>query len=151
MEHCDFMILFHSMKNHLSTGVNAVLKDLPDCHFWSLHKLYIMIQEYGNCDGIYISDMLKEINHPPQSVSRMLKQLEKKNCIVRTNDKDDHRKVYVQLTEYGKECHRQCEQVLKEYVVKIENVYGTDSLEQLLRDLKKLDESIASVNQSTGR
>ena len=57
-------------------------------------------------DGTPVTKIAPRMGMKPNSLSRVLKSMEKKELIFRKRDKTDHRKVYICLTDLGKEMRK---------------------------------------------
>ena len=57
-------------------------------------------------DGTPVTKIAPRLGMEPNSLSRLLKSLEKKGCIYKRKERTDKRKVFICLTEYGLEVRR---------------------------------------------
>ncbi len=56
--------------------------------------------------GTPVTKIAPRMGMEPNSLSRVLKSMEKKGLIYRSKDKSDKRKVYIKLTDYGREMRK---------------------------------------------
>ena len=91
-----------------------------------------------NENGVYVSQLAKELKVSSPAVSRMLGNLENKGLIGRDVDKENRRNTYVYLTEKGEEEIAETERLLDEKMTKVVDQMGKEDVEQLLNLWEKL-------------
>lgn len=141
-----YFFLMNRMTRAMKSGICSVIKDLPDCHFNLLHHLYVTIQRHGKDGIIYVSELTKIYDDIPQSISRMLRVLEKDGLIERNTDPNDRRKTYVRMTEKGIINHNQCDLVVKQYAQSIVEQLGQEKMDRIYQDWLDVALAIESVN-----
>ena len=104
-----------------------------------------------NENGVYVSQLAKELKVSSPAVSRMLGNLENKGLIGRDVNKENRRNTYVYLTEQGEEEIAKTERLLDEAVTKVVNQMGKEDVEQLLNLWEKMvcimeDEAVKMIS-----
>lgn len=110
----------HDQLNNSSKGENALM---------------IYIYEHENVSPGQLIEVLKVGSG---RVANALKNLEKKDYIIRKSDSSDHRKTIIFLTEKGKDVVIKCKEEGKKNIFSIYDALGEDDSEQLLRIVEKL-------------
>ncbi|BBF43895.1 transcriptional regulator, MarR family [Lachnospiraceae bacterium KM106-2] len=87
---------------------------------------------------IKVSDIAHHLNNTMPAISRMLKQLEQKNYIVRTTDANDRRSVIIKLTEEGRKVVASQTEMLDQLTNRVVERFGSDDLEELIELIKKM-------------
>jgi len=82
------------MYNDIAADYNATM---------SMGFTLLAIYEKG---GAPVTKIAPRMGMEPNSLSRILKALEKQGAVYKRKDKSDKRKVYICLTEYGREMRR---------------------------------------------
>lgn len=94
-------------------------------------------------DQTVAGDLADALNLTSGRIANILRQLERKNYVMRTNGRVDRRKVYVALTEEGKKHTKQVyEQILAKYQKLIDEI-GEDDAKELLRLNKEVLEKLS--------
>ncbi|MGM9947402.1 MarR family winged helix-turn-helix transcriptional regulator [Floccifex sp.] len=135
-----------TIKTHVKHGISSL--QIEDNHFMPLHKLFVLIQQYGVNNSIYVSQLPELTGVLPQAISRYLRLLEKDGLILRKSDPKDRRKVFVKLTEKGIHQHQASFEKIKNYATRIEEEMGHDKMEQFIQLCMNIDQAIVKVNQS---
>ena len=91
-----------------------------------------------NENGVYVSQLAKELKVSSPAVSRALGNLESKGLIGRDVDKENRRNTYVYLTEQGEEEIAETERLLDEKMTRVVDQMGKEDVEQLLNLWEKL-------------
>ena len=91
-----------------------------------------------NENGVYVSQLARELKISSPAVSRMLGNLESKGLIGRNVDKENRRNTYVYLTAQGEEEIAETERLLDEAVTKVVRQMGKEDVEQLLNLWEKM-------------
>ena len=104
-------------------------------------------------NGVYVSQLAKELKVSSPAVSRMLGNLENKGLIGRDVDKENRRNTYVYLTEQGEEEITETERLLDKALTKVINQMGKEDVEQLLNLWEKMvcimeDEAVKMISDT---
>lgn len=83
-------------------------------------------------------------------VANILKTMEEKGYIIRKKDEKDKRKVYVYVTEKGKQWHNENKTKLDEEIKNVLNYIGQKDSIELIRILKKIVDYNTLKNQKEG-
>lgn len=82
--------------------VAKMFSDIAEQHNGSLSMAFILLA-INDTYGTPVTKIAPRMGMEPNSLSRILKAMEKKGVIYKRKDKKDSRKVYICLTDYGKE------------------------------------------------
>lgn len=97
--------------------------------------------------GTPVTKIAPRMGLEPNSLSRLLKSMEKKHMIYRKRDDKDKRKVYIELTEYGKEMR----QVAMKAVFRLNNAITKDisaeKLDAFFEVMNQVPKSVARMRQ----
>ena len=91
-----------------------------------------------NPDSVVAGDLAKQMNVSTARIARALNTLEDKHYIIRTNDKNDARKVIINLTDDGKTALAVREKQIAETVTPMLTNLTDEETELLFTLLKKL-------------
>lgn len=80
---------------------------------------------------VKVSDLVKNMRVAAPAVSRCLKSLEGKECIVRTVDTKDRRNTYVELTEKGKQVLIETEEIFNSFTDAVFGEMGSENMQAL--------------------
>lgn len=83
-------------------------------------------------------------------IANILKTMEEKGYIIRKKDEKDKRKVYVYVTEKGKQWHNENKTKLDEEIKNVLNYIGQKDSIELIRILKKIVDYNTLENQKEG-
>lgn len=83
-------------------------------------------------------------------IANILKTMEEKGYIIRKKDEKDKRKVYVYVTEKGKQWHNENKTKLDEEIKNVLNYIGQKDSIELIRILKKIVDYNTLKNQKEG-
>ena len=75
---------------------------------------------------------------PVSAVSRSLRTLEEKGCILRSVNRDDRRNIYVEVTDTGRELLKEVEEILSDFADAVFGQLGEGTIEQLNQYLCRL-------------
>ena len=93
------VLLYHLRSNWLS--VSKLFNDLAKEYDSTLAMAFALLAI--DEDGTPVTKIAPRMGLEPNSLSRLLNTLEEKGAIMRVNSTKDQRKVFVHLTEYGKQ------------------------------------------------
>ncbi|MCO5248272.1 MAG: MarR family transcriptional regulator [Chitinophagales bacterium] len=93
------VLLYHLRANWLS--VSKLFNDLAKEYDSTLAMAFALLAI--DEEGTPVTKIAPRMGLEPNSLSRLLNSLEEKGAVMRKNSEKDQRKVYVHLTEYGKQ------------------------------------------------
>lgn len=128
------MKLFHRMRKITAFSI----KEYSVAELQSLQIIKRYMQEYPQEQGIYVSELALKMNTAPSAVSRMLRNLEKKELIGRSVDVKDRRNTNVYLTDKGSIQLMEMNQKMEVYMKKVVKAMGEREMLQLIGLFSKL-------------
>ena len=145
--------LFRIMHTFKRLNFGAMLPDGLTQGEFGILSMVLHARPADGRDCITVSDIVNHVHVAPSAVSRSLKSLEEKGCIVRTVDTKDRRNTYVKLTEKGISYMKECEQIMREFSDAVFGGLGEANMEQLIFYMKKIlelsEQEIAKRNYKT--
>lgn len=98
--------------------------------------------------GVPVTKIAPRIGMEPNSLSRLINTMESNGTIIRSSDPEDQRKVYVQLTEKGKELRRIAIKEVFQLEKVITNNLDESQLHTFFDVLSKIPKSLQSFKNS---
>ncbi len=89
-------------------------------------------------DNVTPGELMSALNVGSGRIANALKNLEKKENIIRLKDENDKRKTYIYLTDKGKEIVMSNLDMARKYILSIYEVLGEFDAKNLIRIMKKL-------------
>lgn len=134
----ELLFLHRQMGKTVYSYGEKICGKWPDKHVMLLLHLNTVRCRRGYGERIEVSNLMRDMNEIPQSVSRNLRILEQDGLIERHADPKDRRKTYVIITVEGKkiiqECCRQAD-ILEQDVMRF---YDQERLEHLYQEYEDL-------------
>ena len=126
LEVAEKMVIYHQRGKWLAISklYNEVASDQGGTMSMAFTLLTINVEK-----GTPVTKIAPRLGMEPNSLSRVLKSMEKKGLIYKKRSKSDKRKVYICLTDYGKSMR----QMTTKAVFSLENAIQTDVSEQDLK------------------
>ena len=93
----------------------------------SLHQLLLVLRGHPNSVGPTIGQAAEELHIRHHSVVELAQRAQTSGLICRDRDPIDHRRIHLQLTQYGRQ---QLETVTRKHLARIQTL--ADTLEQVL-------------------
>lgn len=129
----------------LSRMVAAASQENADKHVGLLLGIHEAMSRLGDERKAYVSELIRETHDSPQSVSRILRMLEKEGLLERYAEPTDRRKTYVILTEAGERAIAGCTQRMKLLEETLVERMGKERIEQLCADYEELLKNIGEL------
>ncbi|MDD3413938.1 MAG: MarR family transcriptional regulator [Lachnospiraceae bacterium] len=125
----QFMKTAHRFRklNH-AMAFNEVSKQ----EFFALEAVYGCGCKAEQDNGIYVSELSKQLKISMSSASRLLKGLEEKNLIKRQIDSEDRRNTWIFLTEEGKKKREESVKLFDEFMDRVIARTGEKEISELL-------------------
>lgn len=102
-----------------------------------------MIQRWAkDSEGIYVSEIARELRVSTPAVSKMLKGLEEKEYIERKTDQKDRRNTIVLLTEEGEKVRKRVLNEMEAFLQQVIERMGEENTKELVRLLELYTEVI---------
>lgn len=120
---------------------NELIKDLNQSEYIFLKILYKLIKKSGT-NSVYVATIAKELEISTPAVSKMLKNLEKKQYIKREVDTLDRRNTFVFLTEKGIATKKETDIFFEDFFNKIYKKVKKEDINQFLYLAKKISNVI---------
>jgi DNA-binding MarR family transcriptional regulator len=102
-EAADKMVIYHLRKSWLS--INKFYNETTAQYGGTISMAFVLLALYEE-DGIPVTKIAPRIGMEPNSLSRILKELENKEILERRKNNNDSRVVNIVLTEKGKELRK---------------------------------------------
>lgn len=145
--------LFRIMHAFKRLNIGSMLPDKITQGEFGIMSMIRYAKPVEGRESITVSDIVSHTHLAPPAVSRSLKSLEEKGCIVRTVDKKDRRNTYVSLTEKGTSYIEECGEIMRDFSDAVFGGLGEENLEQLISYMKKIlelsEREIAKRNYKT--
>lgn len=129
-----FILTYHLRANWLS--ISKLFNDLAREYDSTLAMAFVLLA-IDEDEGTPVTKIAPRMGMEPNSLSRLLNSLEQKKAILRKNDTQDQRKVYVYLTELGYEFRK----IALQTVLEVEN--------EMTKDLSKEEKQIFLKSMTT--
>lgn len=141
----ELLKLTHLMHRFQKLNMSAIITDLSHSEFATLMHMKKLIDKKGehkeeNC-GVKISDLTKAMCNSKPATSKMLKNLEEKGYILRMDDRQDKRIVYIFLSEKGVKVLKKAKMEMGRFITGVMQCMGKQEVSQLLVLLKKFYET----------
>lgn len=99
-------------------------------------------------EGCYASDIAPQLGTESTSLSRIIASLEKEKLITRKQEKDDRRKIKIQLTAKGKQKKELAKNYVREFNRVVEQRLGKNRVEEFFRTINVIIELAEEKNKS---
>lgn len=146
-EAADKMVLYHLRTSWF--GVARFYNDMTDRYGITISSAFVLMAIY-EAEGVPVTRIAPRIGMEPNSLSRILKELERKRVIRRKRDKTDSRIVNISLTEKGKELRK----VALKSVFHLEKLITDGLSEQQVNDffvvIDKVPPALDKFREETG-
>lgn len=83
--------------------------------------------------GICVSRLAKQMRISPPAVSRKLKEMEDRNLVIRTVDREDRRNTYINLTEHGEQIRTDACHIMDSLFIRVIHNMGQENVEQMIQ------------------
>ena len=121
------------------------LQELFNEHNLDLTKeQMIVLKRLQDKDGLSQNTLAFLTLRDKSSLTRLLSKMEKKEYIIRTQNKEDKRINHVYLTELGKQVFNQAKPVIKKMIFTMEQNITIAEKQQIIEILKKLQQNFDS-------
>lgn len=135
--------LTHSI--HRIQRVNlASVMEVSQGEFFALQMIELYQRRYPEEEGIYVSNLAKNLRIAPSQASRMLRSLEERELIGRSVDTRDRRNTYVFLTENGKEINHHAQERMRSYFEGVWSTMGEERIDELIQLCNELADVMES-------
>ena len=109
------------------------------------HGDHILLQtinclESSSRGGVKISQVVKAMGLPPPAISRGLRILDQKGCVIRKVDEQDRRNTFVALTEEGRAMLKEANDIVEGFSEAVFANIGDEAMEKLNEYLRRLVE-----------
>ena len=101
----------------------------------------------GDWENVNMSKLAEEVAISPQQLSKIITELENKGYVMRINDREYRRIVWVSLTEKGKELIQQHRERAVEEVEKLFERFSDDEVRTLMEASRTMQEIISKLKQ----
>ena len=101
-------------------------------------------------EKLEISELARQTSILPPSMSGILKRLEARNLIIRTQDESDQRRVWISLHADALGLMDKIGPRYEQTMAELETLLGRDEVDQLIRTLEKI-QHIVSTSAPSGR
>lgn len=146
-EAADQMVLYHLRTSWF--GVAKFYNDMTSRYGITISSAFVLMAIYEE-EGIPVTRIAPRIGMEPNSLSRILKELERKRVIRRKRDRNDSRVVNISLTEKGKELRK----VALKSVFHLEKLIADGLSEQQMKDfftvIDKVPAALEKFSKETG-
>ena len=116
--------------------VQRMFPDISRQEFMALE--IIQMEEEKNGCGVTVSGLAKIMRFSAPTASRLLRCVEGKGLIARSEKDEDRRNTYVCLTDYGRKRHCEVLELLKDFTDTIIMRMGEDRVEAILAYMEDL-------------
>lgn len=102
-EAADNMVIYNLRKSWLS--IAKFYNEMTSLYGGTISMAFVLLAIYEE-DGVPVTKIAPRIGMEPNSLSRILKELEEKEILVRNKSTEDSRVVHIRLTNKGKELRK---------------------------------------------
>lgn len=131
--------LFETLHSFRKLNISGILPNISHGDYGVLKMIDLCNR---NCEkeqgGVKVSSIARCMQLPVSAVSRSLRTLEEKGCILRSVNRDDRRNIYVEVTDTGRELLKEVEEILSDFADAVFGQLGEDTIEQLNQYLCRL-------------
>lgn len=131
-----------AMRRMKSIDVCSICDELPESELLCLN---LLCNQEHNKNHINVSEIIGLMHVHAAAVSRTLKSLEQKGLITRSIDPDNHRNVIVSATDKGLEISKRSHEKLHKYWEKVFTQIPDADVEQLIKSLNLMMDSMEST------
>jgi DNA-binding MarR family transcriptional regulator len=129
---------------------NELIRDLNQSEYIFLKILHKLIKKSGT-NSVYVATIAKELEISTPAVSKMLKNLEKKQYVTREVDPLDRRNTHVFLTQKGTAAKKEADKFFEKFFNKIYQKINKEDIIQFLHLAKKISNVlIDEINMANG-
>lgn len=121
--------LMRAARRHRRINLGLLFNELPQGEFFLLELLYKAAQRGG---VLCVSDLAGSLRIAPPAVSRMLRDLERKDLVCREADRADRRNTRVSLTEQGRRARDAAAALLDEFSNRVISRMGEADVRRLI-------------------
>lgn len=124
---------------------DKALPDITQPEYLILSAIYWGHKKEPGHPGIYVSALAETLSTSVSMVSKLLKNLEEKNWILRTVDKNSRRNTFVSLTAEGKRVLMTADEAMSRVHQAVSTELGPEKVQQLMNDISLLLNSYENV------
>lgn len=117
--------------------VAKMFSDIAEEHDGTLSMAFVLLA-INDEFGTPVTKIAPRLGMEPNSLSRILASMEKKGAISKRKDKDDKRKVYICLTEYGKQMRDISVQQFSAFENKLHQEIGEEKLQNFFEVMNRI-------------
>jgi MarR family transcriptional regulator, organic hydroperoxide resistance regulator len=109
----------------------------------------ILTNLYDYQDRMTMKEIARRIGRDKSTVTALVNKLEKLGFLTKVDSEDDHRTVYLELTEKGNQMEQKYRKISEEVVARAYTGFSEEEKSELLRLLKKLNNNfdVADKNE----
>jgi DNA-binding MarR family transcriptional regulator len=133
-----FSLLFE-MKSSLARSMKGNRFEMAPMH-------QKMLAYISNFPGTTQQEMVEKSGRDKAQITRLLKELEKRECIIRSKDQVDKRIFRIELTEKGHTIFNELRRHEDSIIEKLLEDFSASELEQLRASLKKMRGNLVAAN-----
>lgn len=126
--------LYEIMREIRKIKFTSIIPDLTGLEFDVLDNIARCEEEL---EIVRISDVVRAMHIPPPAVSRVMRNLEDAELLVRSIDTTDRRNMIVELTDKGEDVLDRGEVVLRDFAESVFGTMGKEKTEQLIDTLRE--------------
>lgn len=138
--------LFTAIRNMRRLDFSNRLDGLTEREYFFLRILHCLTQKLGS-ESVYVSSIVTELNISGPAVSKMLRNLEKRQLISRKTDTTDRRNTIVTLTEKGLRAKAQADKIAACFFINVTEKFGETNMEKLKTLLTQFCRIVAEVSK----
>lgn len=155
MEHkCEWIALIQSIERLRRAWRNVTLDGFPTnkSQMFTLMNLRYkgkqclhMPQDIDPFEPMTLSGLARAMGQTMPAVSQRISQLEEMGYVSRTQDQQDKRTIWIQLTEAGFTMIQSAQKQIAHRLTKVAEGIGSDRLEQIIEDFDCLSQEVETV------
>lgn len=109
---------------------------------------WLVLNLIKNNAGLSQNELANFIHRDKTSVTRFIKNLEKKELIERKSSKEDKRVKHLHLSQKGKDILTKTTPLIKKAILDLQNELSSEEVQLAINSLKKIQEKIKHLNNN---
>ncbi|QQR98153.1 MAG: MarR family transcriptional regulator [Sphingobacteriales bacterium] len=144
-EAADKMVIYNVRKSWL--GITKFYNDMTTKYGGTISMAFVLLALYEE-DGVPVTKIAPRIGMEPNSLSRILKELEQKNILFRKKSNDDSRVVHICLTEDGKNLRKLALKSVFNLEKEIKSELNEEDLKGFFKVMEHVPLAISQIQES---
>ena len=135
MARSRYLQIFHKFGR---LNFDFLFRDMSRSEFILLQKIYIYTEQYPDAEGMQVSEIASQLRVTSPAVSRMLRTLEAKGFVERSEGREDRRSTFIRLTGEGNSARREVYSASARYFERVFQRFGDEDTFRFLKLAERL-------------